>query len=99
MTDTSPLTLREQYDLPSLILTFMKTAQAMLGQNANDKKQFVLLKVRQYIGDVAYERYGPLVDSTIDILKTISKSPIILRGLETQFEDNCLKSITMCTFC
>jgi len=98
MTDTSPLTLREHYDLPSLILTFMKTAQMMLGQNANDKKQFVLLKVRNYIGDAAFDRYAPIIDSTIDILKNISKSPSILRGLES-LEESCLKKITMCKFC
>ena len=98
MTDTSPLTLREHYDLPSLILTFMKTAQMMLGNNANDKKQFVLLKVRNYIGDAAFERYGPIIDSTIDILKNISKSPSILRGLES-LEDNCLKRMTLFKFC
>jgi hypothetical protein len=98
MTDTSPLTLREHYDLPSLILTFMKTAQMMLGNNATDKKKFVLLKVRNYIGDAAYERYEPLINSTIDMLKTISKSPVILRGLES-LEESCLKKITMCNFC
>ena len=98
MTDTSPLTLTEHYDLPSLILTFMKTAQAILGNNANDKKQFVLLKVRHYIGDAAYERYGPVIASTIDMLKNISKSPTILRGLES-LEESCLKKITMCKFC
>ena len=96
MTDISPLT--EHYDLPSLILTFMKTAQAMLGNNANDKKQFVLLKVRNYIGDAAFERYGPVIDSTIDMLKNISKSPAILRGLES-LEESCLKRMTMCNFC
>ena len=98
MTDISPLTLTEHYDLPSLILTFMKTAQMMLGNNANDKKKFVLLKVRNYIGDAAYERYEPLINSTIDMLKTISKSPVILRGLES-LEESCLKKITMCNFC
>ena len=98
MTDISPLTLTEHYDLPSLILTFMKTAQMMLGNNANDKKKFVLLKVRNYIGDAAYERYEPLINSTIDMLKTISKSPVILRGLES-LEDNCLKRMTLFKFC
>jgi hypothetical protein len=96
MTDISPLT--EHYDLPSLILTFMKTAQLMLGNSATDKKKFVLLKVRHYIGDAAFERYAPIIDSTIDILKNISKSPAILRGLES-LEESCLKRITMCKFC
>ena len=33
-----------------------------------------------------------------DMLKTIAKTPVILRGLES-LEDNCLKRITMCKFC
>ena len=96
MTDISPLT--EHYDLPSLILTFMKTAQAILGNNATDKKQYVLLKVRNYIGDAAFDRYAPIIDSTIDMLKTIAKTPVILRGLES-LEDNCLKRMTLFKFC
>ena len=76
----------------------MKSAQLMLGNNSNDKKQFVLLKVRNYIGDAAYERYEPLINSTIDMLKTISKTPVILRGLES-LEDNCLKRMTLFKFC
>jgi len=95
-----PLNLRTPKDLPDTILSFMKSAQKIHGKNSYDKKLFVLEKLKFYIGSEAYERYAPLIEMTIDLVKALARNKHLREGLESLKPDGkCLRSLISCNFC
>ena len=64
-----------------------------LKQNLIDglsKKEFVLSKIKLYLGHESYERYAPIISAMIDLLKAISRDKKILDGLKVS-RLNCFK--------
>ena len=63
------------------IVSTMKDAQELYN-NGTDKKQFVMNKIKQIIGDSAYIRYEPLISVAVDFIKSIATNKQILRELQ-----------------
>jgi hypothetical protein len=66
------------------LILFMNIAQKSEDflLNGSSKKEFVLTKVKLFLGPESYERYSPMVSAMIDLLKAISKDKKILDGLK-----------------
>ena len=64
------------------VVSAMKDAQQLFS-NGGDKKDFVLRKMKEYLGDVSYARYQPLISLTIDFIKKVSMNKEILNGIRT----------------
>ena len=66
------------------VISYMGVAQKseLLFGNSTAKKEFVLSKIKLYLGQETYERYAPMVSAMIDLLKAISRDKKILDGLK-----------------
>lgn len=63
----------------SILIRSMSFAQK---EQVEDKKNFVLNIMKHTLGKEMFERYEPLINITIDMIKEISKNPKILEGLK-----------------
>ena len=67
-------------DIYNQVLKYMKIAERHIkSNNGIEKKNFVLRKIKEYLGDESYERYEPFIDISIDFIITISKNGRILK--------------------
>ena len=71
------------------IIYEMKDAQQSL-INGNNKKQYVMKKLSEYMDKETYERYEPMISLTIDFIKHISKNKEILKGLHNMSCFSCI---------
>ena len=62
------------------IIYEMKDAQQSM-INGDNKKDYVMKKLKEYMDKETYERYEPMISLTIDFIKHISKNKEILKGL------------------
>lgn len=76
--------------LMTRIIYEMKEAQQILN-NGNNKKDYVMKKLRENLDKETYERYEPLISLTIDFIKHISKNKELLKGLQNIPCFSCIK--------
>ena len=71
------------------VVASMKDAQ-LLYDNSNDKKIFVMQKLKQFMGDEKYSLYEPIISIMIDFIKEIATNKEILKGL---YKSKCYNSL------
>ena len=71
------------------IIYEMKDAQQSL-INGNNKKEYVMKKLKEYMDKETYERYEPMISLTIDFIKHISKNKEMLKGLNNMLCFSCI---------
>ena len=76
--------------LMTRIIYEMKEAQQILN-NGNNKKEYVMKKLRENLDKETYERYEPMISLTIDFIKHISKNKELLKGLQNMSCFSCIK--------
>ena len=76
--------------LMTRIIYEMKEAQQIL-INGNNKKDYVMKKLRENLDKETYERYEPMISLTIDFIKHISKNKELLKGLQNMSCFSCIK--------
>ena len=76
--------------LMTRIIYEMKEAQQILN-NGNNKKEYVMKKLRENLDKETYERYEPMISLTIDFIKHISKNKELLKGLTHMSCFSCIK--------
>ena len=76
--------------LMTRIIYEMKEAQQILN-NGNNKKDYVMNKLRENLDKETYERYEPMISLTIDFIKHISKNKELLKGLQNMSCFSCIK--------
>jgi hypothetical protein len=68
-----------QGDIYNQILKYMKVAERHITNHGTSKKEYVLKKVKEYLGIEVFQRYEPFIDISIDFIVTISKNGRILK--------------------
>ena len=76
--------------LMTRIIYEMKEAQQILN-NGNNKKEYVMKKLRENLDKETYERYEPMISLTIDFIKHIYKNKELLKGLQNMSCFSCIK--------
>ena len=71
------------------ILNYMTTAQDDF-TGGEDKKNYVMQKLKQYMTPQDYIRYEPIILLTIDFIKYISSNKDLLNGLKRQKCFSCI---------
>lgn len=66
-------------NINEILIRSMSFAQQ---NKVSNKKEFVLNILKNTLPQETYERYLPLIETTIDLIKEISKNPKILNGLK-----------------
>jgi hypothetical protein len=67
------------------ILNQMKNAQEVIS-GGEDKKEYVLKKLKEYMTPNDYIRFEPMISLTIDFIKILAKNKYILDSLKNK---NC----------
>jgi hypothetical protein len=65
------------------ILNEMSNAQDIITRG-EDKKEYVMNKIKQYMTPQDYIRYEPFISLIIDFIKTLAKNKYILETLKTK---------------
>ena len=71
------------------IIYEMKDAQQSM-INGDNKKNYVMKKLREYMDKETYERYEPMISLTIDFIKHIAKNKEMLKGLQSMSCFSCI---------
>ena len=66
-------------NINEILIRSMSFAQQ---KKVSNKKEFVLNMLKNTLSQETYERYLPMIEITIDLIKEISKNPKILDGLK-----------------
>ena len=72
------------------ILHEMSNAQDVF-TGGEDKKNYVMQKLKQYMTLQDYIRYEPMISLIIDFIKTLAKNKYILDTLKTKTCFSCIK--------
>ena len=72
------------------IIYEMKDAQQSM-INGDNKKQYVMKKLQEYMDKETYERYEPMISLTIDFIKHIAKNKEMLKGLQNMSCFSCIR--------
>ena len=67
----------------TMIIDLMRSTQAINGMTGDEKKSFVMARIKDILGNESYERYQPVISMAIDLLKTISRDKSVLEGLDS----------------
>lgn len=65
------------------ILNEMSNAQDVI-TGGEDKKNYVMQKLKQYMTPQDYIRYEPIISLTIDFIKTLAKNKYVLDTLKNK---------------
>ncbi len=71
----------------------MRSTQTMSGLSGDEKKSFVMSRIKEILGNESYERYQPVISMAIDLLKAISRDKSILEGFESLKKKLCFSCI------
>jgi len=98
--DESLIALKEhnpniEDDLWDYILLYMKQAEFYIKSGGKDKKKYVLKKVKELLGEDAFERYEPFIQVSLDFIITLSRN----KGLLVSLNNKCCIGITKCFNC
>ena len=77
----------------SVIIDEMKKAQPSIVTGGEDKKAYVMQKIKDNMDDDNYERYEPILLIIIDMIKQIATDKKLLDGLHNS---KCFKSMFKC---
>ena len=77
----------------SVVINEMKKAQRSIVTGGEDKKAYVMQKIKDNMDDENYERYEPILIVIVDIIKQIATDKKLLDGLHNS---KCLKSMFKC---
>ena len=77
----------------SVIIDEMKKAQQSIVTGGEDKKTYVMQKIKDNMDDDTYERYEPILIVIVDIIKQIATDKKLLDGLHNS---KCFKSMFKC---
>lgn len=69
-------------EIYQFILVCIKDASKLKSLNNDEKKSFVLKKIKDILPTDVYERYNPMIDKAIDFLVYLSKHPELLKGIK-----------------
>lgn len=72
------------------ILNEMTNAQDVI-TGGEDKKNYVMQKLKQYMTPQDYIRYEPIIFITIDFIKTLAKNKYVLDALKTKTCFSCIR--------
>ena len=73
------------------ILDEMSNAQEVI-TGGEDKKEYVMKKIKQYMNKDDYERYEPMISLTIDFIKNLAKNKYVLDALKPQKCFSCISN-------
>ena len=76
-----------------VVIDEMKKAQQSIITGGEDKKAYVMQKIKDNMNDESYERYEPILIIIVDIIKQIATDKKLLDGLHTS---KCFKSMFKC---
>ena len=77
----------------SVVIDEMKKAQQSIVTGGEDKKKYVMKKIKDNMDDDTYERYEPILIVIVDIIKQIATDKKLLDGLHNS---KCFKSMFNC---
>ena len=76
-----------------VVIDEMKKAQQSIITGGEDKKSYVMKKIKDNMDDDNYERYEPILIVIVDIIKQIATDKKVLEGLHNS---KCFKSMFKC---
>ena len=76
----------------TVVIDEMKKAQSII-TGGEDKKKYVMQKIKDNMDDENYERYEPILIVIVDIIKQIATDKKLLDGLHNS---KCFKSMFKC---
>ena len=76
----------------TVVIDEMKKAQSII-TGGEDKKKYVMQKIKDNMDDENYERYEPILIIIVDIIKQIATDKKLLDGLHNS---KCFKSMFKC---
>ena len=76
-----------------VVIDEMKKAQQRIVTGGEDKKAYVMQKIKDNMDDENYERYEPILIVIVDIIKQIATDKKLLDGLHNS---KCFKSMFKC---
>jgi hypothetical protein len=77
----------------TIIIDLMRSTQTMSGLSGDEKKSFVMARIKDILGNESYERYQPVISMAIDLLKAISRDKSMLEGFESLKKKLCFSCI------
>ena len=77
----------------SVVIDEMKKAQQRIITGGEDKKAYVMKKIKDNMNDENYERYEPILIMIVDMIKRIATDKKLLDGLHNS---KCFKSMFNC---
>ena len=77
----------------TIIIDLMRSTQTMSGLSGDEKKSFVMARIKDILGNESYERYQPVISMAIDLLKAISRDKSVLEGLDSLKKKLCFSCI------
>ena len=77
----------------TILLDLMRSTQTMAGLSGDEKKTFVMSRIKDIIGNESYERYQPIISMAIDLLKSLSRNKNLLEGLDSLKKKFCFSCI------
>ena len=77
----------------SVVIDEMKKAQQSIVTGGEDKKAYVMKKIKDNMNDDIYERYEPILTVIVDMIKQIAADKKLLDGLHNS---KCFKSMFKC---
>ena len=76
-----------------VIINEMKKAQQKIITGGEDKKAYVMKRIKDNMDDDHYERYEPILLIIVDLIKQIATDKKLLDGLHNS---KCFKSMFKC---
>ena len=76
-----------------VIINEMKKAQQKIITGGEDKKAYVMKRIKDNMDDDNYERYEPILFIIVDLIKQIATDKKLLDGLHNS---KCFKSMFEC---
>ncbi len=76
-----------------VVIDEMKKAQQSIITGGDDKKAYVMKKIKDNMDDENYERYEPILFIIVDMIKQIATDKKLLDGLHNS---KCFKSMFKC---
>ena len=76
-----------------VIINEMKKAQQSISTGGEDKKAYVMKRIKDNMDDDNYERYEPILFIIVDLIKQLATDKKLLDGLHNS---KCFKSMFKC---
>ena len=77
----------------TIIIDLMRSTQTINGLTGDEKKSFVMSRIKDILGNESYERYQPVISMAIDLLKAIARDKSVLEGFESLKKKLCFSCI------